>query len=425
MEKLRNLRIYMVSLGCAKNRVDSEKTLARLVGQGCVIVGDPSEAEYILINSCGFLGEAREETVDTILELAEQKKQNPSLKLAVMGCMVELFKGEMQAELPEVDYLVGLSDGEVSEIYDSANTDRLIEPGAVSAYLKIAEGCGNSCSFCSIPLIRGPLKSRPVDDVIVEASRLVKNGIKEICIVSQDSTRYGLDLGIKGGLVKLLKKVVEVDPKWVRLHYLYPTLITDELIELVASEPKLCAYMDVPFQHIDSGVLKKMGRQESEDDIKRLIEKIRRAMPEAAIRSAFITGFPGEGEKEFQKLERFLSENELDHVGVFTYSPEKGTRGFDMEETCSGDEKEERKARLMEIQKSVSLKKNKGKVGKILPVLVERFDAGNNLLVGRLETQAPEVDGEVILSECVAEPGEIIKVKIVESMEYDLVGEEV
>jgi len=425
MEKLKNLRIYMVSLGCAKNRVDSEKTLAKLVSQGCTVISDPSEAECVLINSCGFLGEAREETVDTILEFGEYKKKNPSLKIAVMGCMVELFKGEMQAELPEIDYMVGLSDGEVSEIYESSNTGRLLEPGAVTAYLKIAEGCGNSCSFCSIPMIRGPLKSRPIDDIIVEANQLVENGIKEICIVSQDSTRYGLDLGIKGGLVKLLKKVIEVNPEWIRLHYLYPTLITDELIELVASEPKICSYMDVPFQHIDSGVLKKMGRQENEDDIKRLIDRMRHAMPDAGIRTAFITGFPGEGEKEFQKLERFLSDYALDHVGIFTYSPEKGTKGFDMEESCSQEEKEDRKARLMEIQSGVSAKKNLAMVGTVMPVLVEKFNAEESLLVGRLETQAPEVDGEVILDECEAEPGEIISVKIIESMEYDLVGRQV
>lgn len=425
MEEIRNQRVYMVSLGCAKNRVDSEKALALLLKQGCRVTDDPGEAECILINSCGFINSARRETVDTILELAEYKKQNPSLNLAVMGCMVELFRKEMADEMPEINYFLGLSDKSVSNVYRSDNIERVIQPGSVFAYLKIAEGCGNSCTFCSIPLIRGPLKSRPMEDIAMEARSLLGRGVKELCLVAQDTTRYGADLGMKNGLVKLIRRILEEKPVWVRILYAYPTLLTDELIDLIGSEPSICKYIDVPFQHIHNGILKRMGRQESEYDILRLLEKLRKTMPEGAVRSSFIVGFPGETEREFGRLERFLEEALLDHVGIFVYSREEGTKAAFMEDDVPPKVKEERRERLMEVQRKISSAINARKVGSVLPVMVERYSGEERLLTGRLSTQAPEVDGEVILDNCEALPGEIIDIRIKEGLDYDLVGEPV
>ncbi len=422
MKKIENLSIYLVSLGCAKNRVDSEKTLALLLRQGCVVVDSPKEAQCVIINSCGFINDARAETVETILELAEIKKRKPSLKLAVMGCMVELFKGEMAAEMPEIDYLLSLSDESLSAVYQTDNPERVLETGAVSAYLKIAEGCGNSCSFCSIPAIRGPLKSRTVESIIKEAEILIDKGVKELCLVSQDTTRYGADLKMKNGLVALANEIVKLKPEWIRILYAYPTLITDELLRLIAFEERVCKYVDVPFQHIETSVLKRMGRRETKGDILSLIEKIRKLMPNGAIRTSFIVGFPGETEKEFEQLESFLIEAKLDHVGVFTYSPEAGTKAFELNDDVEQAVKEERRGRLMEIQRQVSSEITAKKVGTVLPAIIERYDDGESLLIGRLSTQAPDVDGELILTECESLPGDIIDVKIIKSLEYDLVG---
>ncbi|MBI5177911.1 MAG: 30S ribosomal protein S12 methylthiotransferase RimO [Nitrospinae bacterium] len=423
MKRLRDMRLHMVSLGCAKNRVDSEKTLALLQSQGCTITDNPEEADCLLINTCGFIGDARRESVDTILELAEFKKANPNAKLAVMGCMVERFGKEMGEEMPEIDYLLALSDSSTQEVYRPENVKRMLEPGVVSAYLKIAEGCGNACSFCSIPMIRGPLKSRPLNAVVAEAKELVAVGVKELVLVAQDTTRYGADLKMKNGLVTLAKEILATaKPAWLRIMYLYPTLITDEMIDLIAHEPSLCPYIDVPFQHIHDAALKRMGRNETKKEIVELVAKLRRAMPEGAIRTSFIVGFPGETEAEYKALESFVKEAELDHVGVFTYSAEEGTKAADMDDDVPENVKEERAARILEIQQKISLKKNKAKAGKTFDALVERYDPENGLLLGRLKTQAPEVDGEVILDECEAKPGEIIKVKIKAAMEYDLVG---
>lgn len=422
MKRIRNMKVNLVSLGCAKNRVDSEKTLAILASQGCVITDDPNLADCLLVNTCGFINDARTESINTILELAEIKKRNPSVRLAVMGCMVERFGGELSQELPEVDYLFDFSNETAGLAHKAETTARILETGAVSAYLKIAEGCGNSCSFCSIPLIRGPLKSRPVESIVAEARQLVSSGVKEIVLVAQDTSRYGADLRMKNGLVSLLREVVKTDARWVRVMYLYPTLITDEILNCIAEEEKVCDYIDVPLQHINDDVLKKMGRNENKRDIIRLVERIRKRMPQGAIRSSFIVGTPGEMEKQFRELEQFIISAELDHAGVFTYSPEEGTKSAEMSDDIPEEVKHERKERLMLLQQEISLKRNKAKVGKAFDVLVERFDVENNLLPGRLMTQAPEVDGDVILDACSARPGEIITVKISGAIEYDLIG---
>ncbi len=416
------MRVYMVSLGCAKNRVDSEKILSILERQGCRATDDPGGADLILINSCGFIGDARAETIDTVLEMAEHKKQSGKMKLAVMGCMVERFREEMEKEMPEIDDFLSLSDGAMSPVYDAANSSRALQPGLPYAYLKIAEGCGSSCGFCSIPLIRGGLKSRPMDDIEREAGALMESGIKEICLVAQDTTRYGADIGIKRGIEKLLQRLAKLGPAWLRMMYAYPTLVTDDLIRIIASTDCVAPYLDIPFQHIDDGLLKAMNRHETERGIMRLIEKIRGRMPDGAIRSSFIVGFPGETEKSFAKLEKFIENAELDHVGVFAYSREEGTAAAELPDDVPENIKQERKAAIMELQRSVSEKRNRQRVGGLFPAMVERFDEKNSLLTGRLITQAPEIDGELIFDECRAAPGDIINVRITSAMEYDLTG---
>jgi len=359
VKNFRDLRVHIVSLGCAKNRVDSEKTLSIFQRQGCTATDDPGSADLILINSCGFIGDARRETIDTVLEMAEYKKQSGRPKLAVMGCMVERFREEMEKEMPEIDDFLSLSDSAMSGVYDAANSSRALQPGLPYAYLKIAEGCGSSCSFCSIPLIRGGLKSRPMEDIEHEANSLMKSGIKEICLVAQDTTRYGADIGIKSGIEKLLQRLAELGPAWLRMMYAYPTLVTDDLIRIIASTDCIAPYLDIPFQHIDDGLLKAMNRRETKGDIMMLMEKIRGRMPGGAIRSSFVVGFPGETEKSFAKLEKFIESAELDHVGVFAYSREEGTAAAELPDDVPEKVKQARKARIMELQRSVSEKRNR------------------------------------------------------------------
>ncbi len=425
MKNLRNMRLHMVSLGCAKNRVDSEKVLAILQQQGCTITDNPEEADCLLVNSCGFIDAAKRETIDTILSLAEIKKTRPGAKLAVMGCMVERYKAELQSDIPEIDYLLAISDESTKEVYRTDNISRVTQPGVVSAYLKIAEGCGNACSFCSIPAIRGPLKSRPPEAIVAEAKELLAIGIRELVLVAQDTTRYGADLKKKNGLVELLKELKnlkELQGRWLRVMYLYPTLITDAMIDMIASGPPFTPYIDVPFQHFDDAVLKRMGRQETQKDIQSLMERIRAKMPHGAIRTSFIVGFPGETEKQFNHLLKFVKEAQFDHVGVFTYSSEEGTGAAAYADDVPEKVKEKRQAQLMKAQNAISKKKNKEKLGKTFDALVERYDNENRLLIGRLATQAPEVDGELILDDCEAAPGEIIKVTITGAMDYDLIA---
>ncbi len=425
MKNLRNMRLHMVSLGCAKNRVDSEKILAILQQQGCTITDNPEEADCLLVNSCGFIDAAKRETIDTILSLAEIKKTKPNAKLAVMGCMVERYKAELQSDIPEIDYLLAISDESTKEVYRTDNIKRVTQPGVVSAYLKIAEGCGNACSFCSIPAIRGPLKSRPLEAVVAEAKELLSIGIRELVLVAQDTTRYGADLRKKNGLVELLKQLgdlKELQQGWLRVMYLYPTLITDAMIEMIASGPPFTPYIDVPFQHYDDAVLKRMGRQESSADIRSLMKRIRKKMPHGAIRTSFIVGFPGETDKQFNTLLEFVKEARFDHVGVFTYSSEEGTGAAAFADDVPEKVKEKRRAQLMKAQNAISKKKNKEKLGKTFDALVERYDEEDRLLIGRLATQAPEVDGETILDGCESAPGEIIKVTVTGAMDYDLIA---
>ena len=434
----------MVSLGCPKNTVDSERVLGDLVTSGFDLTQDEKDAEVIIVNTCGFIESAKKESVDTILEMARHKTEGNCKQLIVTGCMAERYGQELLDEIPEIDHMLGVGQypqlkniiedvnpstrnhvATPAEFYESY-TDRLLTTAFYTAYLKISEGCSNRCAFCIIPKMRGQMRSRSPESILAEAEHLARKGVKELNLISQDTTMYGFDLGMKDGLVRLLKQMAKVDGlEWIRLLYCYPTFLNSEMIELIASEPKICSYIDVPLQHTHDEMLKSMKRQETEGGVRRMLDEIRLKIPDVALRTTFITGFPGETETHFQHTVRFLCEMEFDHVGIFTYSDEEGTTAFDYPNRVPEEVKAERRDILMEFQKDIALRKNQERVGEVEPVLVEGFDPENYLMTGRLASQAPDIDGQVILEKCEAEPGEIVPVLINQAAEYDLVGEPV
>ena len=432
----------MVSLGCPKNTVDSERVMGDLASSGFKLTQNDKDAEVIIVNTCGFIESANKESVDTILEMARHKTEGNCKQLIITGCLAERYGQELLDEIPEIDHMLGvgqypqlkniieevdpLSRNHVAtpaEYYESY-TDRLLTTAFYTAYLKISEGCSNRCAFCIIPKMRGPMRSRSPESILAEAEHLALKGVKELNLISQDTTMYGFDLGMKDGLVRLLAEMAKVEKlQWIRLLYCYPTFLSSEMIEFIASEPKVCSYIDVPLQHTHDEMLKRMKRQETEDGVRRMLDEIRLKIPNVALRTTFITGFPGETETHFQHTVRFLSEVEFDHVGIFTYSDEEGTTAFEYPNRVPQEVKEERRNILMEFQKEIALRKNQARVGKVEQVLVEGFDPENYLMTGRLTSQAPDIDGQVILEKCEAEPGEIIPVRINQVVDYDLLGE--
>jgi ribosomal protein S12 methylthiotransferase len=438
-------KIGMVSLGCPKNTVDSERVLGDLVSSGYSLTPDEKDAEVIIVNTCGFIDSAKKESIDTILEMARHKTEGKCKQLIVTGCLAERYSQELLDEIPEIDQLLGVGQyPQLKNIIENADpfsknhvatpaeyyesyTDRLLTTAFYTAYLKISEGCSNRCAFCIIPKMRGPMRSRSPESILAEAEHLARKGVKELNLISQDTTMYGFDLGMKNGLVRLLGEMAKVDGlEWIRLLYCYPTFLSSEMIEFIASEPKVCRYIDVPLQHTHDEMLKSMKRQETEGGVRKMLDEVRLKIPDVALRTTFITGFPGETEKHFQHMVRFLCEMEFDHVGIFTYSDEEGTTAFDYPNRVPQKVKEERRDILMEFQKEIALKKNQARVGKVEPVLVEGFDPQENyLMTGRLTSQAPDIDGQVILEKCEAEPGEIISVRINQAADYDLVAEPV
>lgn len=437
-------KVGMVSLGCPKNTVDSERVLGDLVTSGFDLTQDEKDADVIIVNTCGFIESAKKESVDTILEMARHKTEGNCKQLIVTGCLAERYGQELLDEIPEIDHMLGVGQypqlksiiedvnpstrnhvATPAEFYESY-TDRLLTTAFYTAYLKISEGCSNRCAFCIIPKMRGPMRSRSPESILAEAEHLARKGVKELNLISQDTTMYGFDLGMKDGLVRLLKQMAKVDGlEWIRLLYCYPTFLNSEMIELIASEPKICRYIDVPLQHTHDEMLKSMKRQETEGGVRRMLDEIRLKIPDVALRTTFITGFPGETETHFQHTVRFLCEMEFDHVGIFTYSDEEGTTAFDYPNRVPEEVKTERRDILMEFQKDIALRKNQERVGKIEPVLVEGFDPENYLMTGRLASQAPDIDGQVIIEKCEVEPGEIVPVLINQAADYDLVGEPV
>jgi ribosomal protein S12 methylthiotransferase len=438
-------KIGMVSLGCPKNAVDTEYLLGDLVNTGYEITPNQEEADVLVVNTCGFIESAKRESVDAILEMAQLKTAGKCRKLIVTGCLSERYSDDLLKEIPEIDHIFGVNQyprlKEVLHTTDSAKTqprnqmngkaeyyepyaDRILTTPSYSAYLKISEGCSNKCAFCIIPKMRGNIRSQPLDSLVTEARKLAQLGVRELNLISQDTTMYGLDLRMKNGLIRLLEALVEVEGiEWIRLFYCYPTFIDTELIEFIQRETKVVPYIDVPLQHIHDEMLARMKRQEREIKVRRMLDEIRAKIPGVALRTTFITGFPGETEAHFLHLRDFLQETRFDHVGVFTYSHEEGTTAFDYADDVPEKIKQERKDELMQAQKEISRQKNQAKVGDVHPVLVEGVDGEESYLVtGRLPTQAPEIDGQVIIEASDVESGMIVPMRIISATDYDVVA---
>jgi len=434
----------MVSLGCPKNRVDSEVILGLLGDKGYELTENPAIAEIIIINTCTFIQKATEESVNTILEYAAYKVSGKCRLLVVAGCLTQRYQEDLKAELPEVDLFIGTGEYQrvadlvlesekgkqivaagIPEYIHDYSTPRVSTTPFYSSYIKIAEGCSNPCTFCIIPRLRGDYRSRSEESIVNEVKKLTEKGVKEFNLVAQDTTAYGRDLPRPTTLKNLLEKLTAIkELDWIRLLYCYPTLMSDELIELIAREEKVVKYIDIPLQHIDDKVLKGMKRGTREKMIRELILKLRNKIPDVTIRSAFIVGFPGEGDKEFENLLKFIAEARFDHLGVFTYSKEEGTIAGEMPEQVDEEVKEERYRRIMELQQKISLERNRAHVGKKTRVLVEGLSEETDLLLqGRASFQAPEIDGITYINSGTASAGEIKEVLITEAHPYDLVGE--
>ncbi len=433
----------MVSLGCPKNTVDTELALGDLLKSGYEWTSVHEEADVLIVNTCGFIESSKRESIDAIFEMAQMKITGKCSKLVVTGCLSQRYGEELIHEIPEIDLLMGV-DGYpqlknllekessnrdedrkptiIPEYFESYGQRELITP-FYSTYLKIGEGCSFKCAFCYIPKIRGAFRSRTIESIVEETGALAQKGVREFNLVSQVTTLYGNDLGLKNGLVQLLKELVKIkDVDWLRLLYCYPTLIDDVLLECIRDEEKVCDYIDVPLQHIDNEMLKLMKRQETETLVRNMLENCRKKIPNIALRTTFIVGFPGETEERFQKLAKFLEEAEFDHVGVFTYSDEEGTAAFDYSDKVPPEVAEERKNELMRIQKEISFRKNQRKIGKTYPVLVEGLEEESFLMTGRASFQAPEIDGQIIIEESEVLPGQIVPMRIDRALDYDLVA---
>lgn len=439
------MNILMVSLGCDKNLCDSEAMLGLLRDNNYNITNDESEADVVVVNTCSFINDAMEESVNTVLEMAELKKERLKY-LIVTGCLAERFKDEIFDEIPEVDACVGTSSfdkiiqvikqleeskgkSKVS-IYDDLDrlalvaSNRVITSGTFMGYLKIAEGCNKFCTYCVIPHIRGRYRSVPMEKLIKEAEYMASQGIKELILVAQETTCYGIDIYGEKSLVKLVKELAKIEGiEWIRLMYCYPEEIDDELIDLYATEDKLCKYIDMPLQHSEDNILHRMGRKTDKESIKSVISKLRAKVPNIAIRTSLITGFPGETVDDHQKLLEFIDEMELDRLGVFTYSREDGTPAADFPDQVSVDLANVWRDEIMELQQEVSYDKNQELVGQILDVIVEGYSPDDDVYVGRTYKDAPNVDGLVFLN-CDYEliSGTIVKVRIDEAGPYDLIG---
>ncbi len=437
----KNKKFYMVSLGCPKNRVDSEIMLGELIENGYELAETPEEADTLIVNTCGFLESAKEESLATVMELAQYKEDDPDKKLVVSGCLTQRYSRELEEGLDEADYLVGVGTFQnIAEILEktervsvneghylqSFDTPRINSMPFYTAYLKIAEGCSNSCSFCIIPKIRGKQTSRTIEDIVLEAKKLVAGGVKEINLVSQELTAYGEELYGEPKLLELLKELVKIeDLKWLRLFYNYPAGFSDELIDLIANNDKIVNYIDMPLQHISNNILKKMFRAGRENLIRDLIRKIRTKIPDAHLRASFIVGFPGETEEDFNKLYEFIKEVRFEHLGVFEYSPEEGTEAAMMPEQIDDVTKKHRKDKIMKLQNVISGDIMEGYVDTVVEVLVHGVsDETEFLLEGRHRGQAIGIDGVVYINDNMEgiKSGDIVKVYITQAGDYDLVG---
>ena len=422
-------KINIITLGCSKNTVDSERLLNQIRANNFKLTEDPNNAETIIINTCGFIEAAKKESIDTILSAVALKLEGKVNKVIVAGCLSERYKNELVKEIPEVDAYFGTENYEAilkelgGELKYNLLGERLLTTPSHTAYLKISEGCDHPCSFCAIPLMRGKHKSKPIDDLLKEAEFLSKNGAKEIVIIAQDTTDYGKDIYSKRSLASLLKQLTAVEGiEWVRLMYAYPSHFPNDVIDEIASNPKICKYVDLPLQHISDNVLKSMRRGVTGKITRELLTKLRERVPDITIRTTFIVGYPNETEKDFEELCEFVKDIKFDRFGVFPFSVEENTSSFILGDQIPEKEKQRRKDKLMEIQKEISLEKNKSFVGKKLKVLVETKEG--EYYVGRTYRDAPEVDGEILipLNDEKIILGKFYTVEVFDYNEYDLYG---
>src|SRR5437870_4119057 len=444
-------KIGFISLGCPKNLVDTEVMMGQLRQNGYQITADAQEADTVVVNTCGFIDSAKQESIEAILEAARLKTQGKAKRLVVAGCLVERYRDELKAEMPEVDAFIGtsqitdilsvcdpktntrslpvipLGNQSATYLYDESTPRVLATPGHY-AFIKIAEGCDRPCAFCFIPQMRGHFRSRRFGSIVAEAHQLAEEGVKELVLVAQDSSRYGEDLGKQDALTQLLRELSHTDGiEWVRVMYTYPTHISDTFLDVLAEEPKAVKYLDIPLQHASQNVLKLMKRGGNRGSLERLIERVRHRVPGLAVRTTFITGFPGETEKDFKELIAFVRNVEFDRVGVFTYSDEEGTPAHDLPNKVEPRIAKRRRDQLMKEQAKISRQKNKARIGETIRVLFEGESNETELLwQGRTEAQAPDIDGCVLINDApagfVPEPGQFVNVLIEEAHEHDLIG---
>lgn len=437
-------KVGMISLGCPKNQVDAEHMLALMDAEGWEIVDYVDGCDVVIVNTCGFIDDAKKEAIENILDMVELKKEGVIGKIIVTGCLAQRYKEEIVKEIPEVDAVVGIgANGDiiktVEEVMDSVSTiekypprcdlplegQRILTTPQYWAYLKIGEGCSNRCTYCTIPSIRGNMRSRSMENVIEEAKQLAELGVKELILIAQDTTSYGLDLYGELKLPELINELCKIDSiEWIRLLYCYPDRITDELVETIKNQDKVVNYIDLPLQHADDKILKAMNRRGDQALIRSVISKLRAEIPDVVIRTTFIVGFPGEGEEEFETLAEFVNEIEFDRLGVFTFSPQEGTPAFDMEGQVDEDVKTRRGEVIMQDQYSIMEEKNNEKIGKTYKVVVEEYDGYSDSYTGRTYMDAPEIDGLVkFTSQKDLDVGDFVDVEIFDVEDYDLIGE--
>ncbi len=438
------MKLGLISLGCSKNLVDSEHLIGMMVNRkGFEITNNIEEADVALINTCGFIGDAKEESIQTILEIGQYKASGKLKKIIVAGCLAQRYAEELISEMPEIDAVIGTGDlDKIEEIVDAiladqkivrseslefladATTERILTTHPHTAYLKIAEGCNRRCTYCIIPQLRGKLRSRTVEDIVEEAKALAAAGVREINLLAQETTEYGLDLYGRKALPDVMKAIAKVDGiEWIRTYYMYPNSITDEMLETMRDEEKVCNYFDVPIQHIADNVLRTMARAKDGNQIREVLAKIRSTVPEATIRTTVIVGFPGETEEDFEQLKEFIREFKFDYVGVFPYSREEDTVAHDLPNQVDEETKRRRAAELTNVQAEVAELKNRELIGKEIEVIIDGVsNESEYMLEGRTRGQALEIDGKVLTNDGMAKQGEIVKVKIEQNFEYDLLG---
>ena len=447
-------KVLFISLGCDKNLVDSEKMLGLLGDSGYAIVEEESEADAIVVNTCCFIHDAKEESIETILEMAEWKQKGNVKALVVTGCLAQRYQDEIEEAIPEVDAVIGTTGyTEIVKILDqlldkseieheeehsllsccpsidlrpaSLSDKRVVTTGGYTAYLKIAEGCNKRCTYCVIPYIRGRYRSFPMEDLLEEAERLAKSGVKELILIAQETTVYGTDLYGRKALPELLRKLCQIDGlSWIRILYCYPEEITDELIQVIKEEEKICHYLDIPIQHSEDRILRNMGRKTNRAELISLVEKLRSEIPDIVLRTTLITGFPGETEDEFEHMLDFVDEMEFDRLGVFPYSPEEGTKAAEMEDQVPDEVKEQRRDAIMDLQQEISAGAAADRIGEEMSVLIEGYLYEEDIYVGRTYMDAPKVDGNVFVrSEEEMISGDIVPVRITGANEYDLMGD--